>query len=136
MRAGLLRNKITIEQVNNSQAADGQFTESWITFATTWASIQPLRGKELSDAAQMGGRITHKIISRHVQNVTPDMRIVHGTTVYHVESAFLIDNRNITLQIMARQVANQSAITGTNSFVFNNDDSFVFNNDDNFIFNG
>jgi head-tail adaptor len=46
MRAGAMRHPITIESATETHGSDGSVIQTWHTFATVWASIEPLVGKE------------------------------------------------------------------------------------------
>jgi SPP1 family predicted phage head-tail adaptor len=106
MRAGKLRNRVTIEQrVAGSppQSASGEPDESWTAYATVQASIDPLRGRELYAAQEHHSEVDVKIRMRLMagvnDGVTAAMRVVDGSTVYNIK-AVLIDvnfTREITL---------------------------------------
>ncbi|MBO8183770.1 MAG: phage head closure protein, partial [Archaeoglobus sp.] len=46
MRAGELRHRITIQQMQDTQNEYGEPTKEWVDAATVWASIEGLRGRE------------------------------------------------------------------------------------------
>lgn len=86
MRAGLLREQITIEQRSTTPDAIGQPTESWSTVATVWANIRHISGLEAIKAGATTAVVKASIRIRYLDSLNAGMRVVHGTTVYQIES--------------------------------------------------
>lgn len=102
MRAGNLRNKITIEQKTVTQDENGDLTETWSTFATPWARIEPLRGREFLEARAINNELTVRFYIRYRAGVTQDMRIRDADgNLYDITAPLHINHRNRELQIMA-----------------------------------
>lgn len=79
MRAGTLRHRITIEYVAaKTQDAAFQTVQSWVPFASVWAAISPLTGKDLALQQSVGAISTNKIIIRYLPGLTTQMRIRFG----------------------------------------------------------
>ena len=78
MRAGRLRHKVIVQQPNiSTKDTLGDITESWTQYVTQWASVSPLRGRELEVAQQRYGEVTHEIVTREEKlGITPDMRVL------------------------------------------------------------
>ena len=53
MHAGLLNQRVTIEQRSASVDTLGQGVETWSTVATVWAQAEPLAGREFLAAGSM-----------------------------------------------------------------------------------
>lgn len=105
MRAGKLRHRIVIQQKSQTQAAGGQPVETWSTLVTAWANVEPLRGREYLEAQTQQQAVSHRITLRHPrQTVTPEMRVKFGTRVFEIESALNIEERDITLALMCREM--------------------------------
>lgn len=75
MRAGTLRHRVTIERPVDARDGFGQAVHGWETFATRWAEVRGLSGRELFEAQQNMSRATHTVRMRDVSGVTTDMRI-------------------------------------------------------------
>lgn len=75
MRAGKLRHRIKLEQVAETQSSSGAISESWTTFATLWAEIEPRNGREYFSSQQVVEELTLVIGIRYYPNVVPKMRI-------------------------------------------------------------
>lgn len=75
MNAGKFRNLITIQQPTSAQQTDGSYGVTWSTFATVYAAIEPLTGKELVMAGGVETMYTHRIRTRAIGGITPNMRV-------------------------------------------------------------
>jgi len=103
MRAGKLRNTIAIEQVAETQDADGSVIESWSTFASAQASIEPISGREYFAAQTTQADVTHRISLRYLAGVMPKMRVKYGSRIFDILSVININERNRELQLMCRE---------------------------------
>ena len=77
---GEMQHRIAIEQKTRgaSDSAGGYVSETWATFCTCWAKIDPKSGREFIDAAQVVRRITHIVTVRARSGVTAAMRVNFG----------------------------------------------------------
>ena len=80
INAGNLTDRIVIEQASETRNAVGEVTLSWATFATVWADVQALSGREAERYGQMVGFTGHKVTIRALPGVKPAMRIVYNGT--------------------------------------------------------
>ena len=103
MRSGNLRHRIIIQEASEGQNAVGEITRSWSTFATRWASIEPLRGREKFEAMQMASNIDHKVNLRYVAGVIPKMRLLFGERILTIQGAINLEERNMELQLMCNE---------------------------------
>lgn len=76
MRAGRLNQRITVEQKSVTRAGTGEEVVNWTTFATVWAEVKQLRGREFFAAAQMQGAMDHQVFIRYRTDITRDMRLM------------------------------------------------------------
>ena len=104
MRAGELRNKVVIQQVTETQGTDGYPSQSWSIFATVWAAIEPLQGRELNAVQQIYAEVTGKIRTRYLAGVTPKMRALFGSRVFDILGAINVEERNRELIIYTKEV--------------------------------
>lgn len=106
MRTGKLRHRVTIESLvegSPNRTATGRPDATWSTYLTTWASIEPLRGRELIEAHAVQSKIAVRIRMRYRAGVTAAMRVVHGQVVYPIEAVLDIEARGIELHLMCSQ---------------------------------
>jgi SPP1 family predicted phage head-tail adaptor len=104
MRAGKLRHKVTIQDYTESQDSYGTVTKTWADYATVWASIEPVKGREFWESQQINAEVTAKVILRYLEGVTPKMRVKHGSRIFQVISVINPEERNRELQLMVKEV--------------------------------
>ncbi|NBW15375.1 MAG: head-tail adaptor protein [Caulobacteraceae bacterium] len=73
--AGDLWARITIEQPSSAQNEVGESTLTWTTYATVWADVQPLGGREAQRYAETVGLSTHRVTLRYLSGLTSSMRV-------------------------------------------------------------
>jgi SPP1 family predicted phage head-tail adaptor len=66
---------ITIQQQNNTADTDGGYSQNWTEHCKAYAIIEPISGRELSQAAATESIYTHRIRMRAVKGVEPSMRV-------------------------------------------------------------
>jgi SPP1 family predicted phage head-tail adaptor len=83
--AGSLTDRIVIEQAAETRNSVGEVTLSWSTFATVWADVQALSGREAERYGQIVGFTGHKVTIRELPGVKVSMRIVwEGTRTLEI----------------------------------------------------
>jgi SPP1 family predicted phage head-tail adaptor len=103
MRAGRLTHLIEIQSPVETTDDAGGPIPTWdesTPFAQLYASIQPLRGREIL-ALGPEAVTTHKITTRHCAGITTDMRIKFGERYFAIESVINVDEADVMLEIMA-----------------------------------
>lgn len=98
-----LQHRIVIQ--TRSQASDGAggVTETWSTFATVWASIEPMRANEVFWARHLEARVTHKVIIRYLANLTTSMRFTFGGRTFQIKGVRNLKEENRWLEIVAEE---------------------------------
>ncbi len=104
MRSGNLKHKIIIESYTETQNDFGEVALGYSTFATVYASIVPLSGKEYFSSKQTNAEVSHKIECRYLSGISPSMQIVYGARTFKIESVLNIREANKTLQIICSEV--------------------------------
>lgn len=100
MKAGDRRHPILIEQVAETKDARGELTQTWAAFASAWAEVKPVRGREYFQAHAENGAADTRIILRYIPGVTRQMRVNHGGRIYDIADVLNIDERNVELNLM------------------------------------
>lgn len=103
MRAGRLRHRVTVEQLLVTDDGYGGQSQAWSTFATVWASVEPLQGREYFQAQQAQATVTHKVTMRHLDGVTHDMRVKHGSRALNIVSVIDTEERGRELVLMCEE---------------------------------
>jgi SPP1 family predicted phage head-tail adaptor len=104
VRSGKLRHQIAIMQAVETRSATGQPVVTWATFATVFASVEPLRGREFFASKQIQAQVDVRIRIRYLEGVVPKMRVIFGTKTYLIDSVIDPEERHIEMQIMAQEV--------------------------------
>lgn len=108
--AGRLRHRVTIQQLvaaSPQQTASGQPDESWSTYLTVWAAVEPLNGRELYAAQEHHAEVTTRIRMRHRSGVTAKMRVTYGGMTYDIKAIVNPEERNRELQLLCAEGVNQ-----------------------------
>ena len=104
MRAGLLRCRITIEAAAETQGSDGSILTTWETFASAWASIEPLIGREYFAQQREQATVSHKIRMRYQPGITHrGMRVTWGTRLFEIESVLNVGERDREIVLMCSE---------------------------------
>lgn len=110
MRAGSLRHRITIQQPVVSPNTIGEPLKSWATLAIVWASVEPIRGKEVLQAEQILADMDTRIRMRWsqvVDSMTARCRIVHKGKIYNVKQISHLALRHREIEVMANSGLNE-----------------------------
>lgn len=100
MNIGAMRFQVTIQQLIGTLEPEGQETQTWQTFATRFAKIEPTSGREYVAAGGIFADVNTVITMRWIEGVTAKMRVVYGSHVYHVLAALNIEMQNRELQLL------------------------------------
>jgi SPP1 family predicted phage head-tail adaptor len=103
MRSGPLRHWVTIRTYTKSRDSYGAEIETWADFATTWASVEPLIGREYMAAKQVSAEVSHKIRMRYIAGLLPTMKIAWGAREFEIVSIINVQERNNEIVIMATE---------------------------------
>lgn len=103
MRAGELRHSVVIESRTLAADSYGGRTETWATFATVWASVEPLSGSEQWRAQQAQSSVSHKVTIRYLSGVDAKMRVKFGTRYLNIGSVRNVEERNRELELLCTE---------------------------------
>lgn len=104
MRAGKLRHRVSIYYPEETQDATGSMVQNWLEFATVWASVEPLRGREMWAAREKEARIDVRIRMRYIDGITAKMIVILGSHTYQIVSIIDEEMRHAALQLMCYEV--------------------------------
>ena len=104
-----MRHRITIQSVTRTPNAYGEPVETFATFLSCWASIEPLQGQEYQAAATAQDAVTHRIWMRHQDGVKPNMRVKFADRTstaryYDIEAVIEPMTLGESLQLMCREI--------------------------------
>ena len=102
MKAGLLRNRITIQQKVNGKDALGQTVDQWVDVCNVRAEIRDMSGREYQSSQAEQSQTDCKILIRHRNDITPDMRVL-GNGIYYDITAVLEDVKKTRLELPCKK---------------------------------
>ena len=105
-RSGAFRHQIIIEHHTEVTDEFGQAIKTWATFVTPFAAVKPLRGQELFASQQYNAKITTRIRTRYMANITADMRVSFGGRLFNIESVIDPDERKKEIHLMCSEGMN------------------------------
>jgi len=94
---GWLNQRITLLAPATGQDAAGQPFTGWADFATVWASLTDVSGKEYIAAGGLQNAAQTKILIRYQDGIVPAMRVLHGPDVYNIEAVLGQDHLSLML---------------------------------------
>lgn len=101
LRAGDLRNSVTLQRRVTGKDALGQSRATWEDVATVRASVEPLKGRELFAAGQTLAPVDMRVRTRYLSGVTAGMRLVWSGVAYGITAVINVDGLGHTLELMA-----------------------------------
>ena len=104
MRIGSQRNKIIIESAALSKDNFGAITRTYSTFATWWASISPITGREYVSDGKVNSEVTTRMRGRWISGILPAMRAKFGTRIFSIVAVINIDERNREIELLCKEV--------------------------------
>ena len=104
INVGNFRNKITIQSTAQAADAYGALVDTWGTFATWWASIAPITGREYVSDGKVNSEVTTRMRGRWISGILPAMRAKFGTRIYSIVAVINIDERNREIEILGKEV--------------------------------
>jgi len=101
MRTGSLRKRVSYQTYLTSWKANGQENRQWTTAWTSWASVEPLSGREIQAAGHTTATLSHRITLRYRPDVHPQGRFSMGGRTFNIVSVVNEGERNTTLVVNA-----------------------------------
>lgn len=102
MKAGRLRNRITIQQKVNGKDALGQTVDQWVDVCNVRAEIRDMSGREYQSSQAEQSQTDCKILIRHRNDITPDMRVLCNGIYYDI-TAVLEDVKKARLELPCKK---------------------------------
>lgn len=106
MRAGRLNHKVIIQQPVEVQDTTGQAVKSWTTYASVWASVEPLKGREFLESQQINAETSTRVRIRKLAGVTQKMRISYDSRIYNINTILHVNERQREMHLMCSEGTN------------------------------
>ena len=93
--------RITLQSVAQTTDNQGGYTDVWSDGDTVWAFIEPIKGYEKFQNAQMETPVTHKITIRYNSTATTAKRVKYGSRFFNIVEMINIDEADAYMKITA-----------------------------------
>ena len=104
MRAGELRNRVTIQALTVTQStASGEELETWATAATEWMKVEPMQGREFFSGDATLENQPHLFTRRYRSGLALDEkghRLVWRGETFDIESVSDVGGRERMVEIV------------------------------------
>jgi SPP1 family predicted phage head-tail adaptor len=105
MQIGRLNRRVVIQYLVDGQDEAGQPVQNWLPLATVWADIRHLSGVESIKAGGEASVVKASIRIRWRTDVTPAMRVVHGSTVYQIKAVLPDEESHERVDLLCEVIA-------------------------------
>lgn len=103
MRAGTIRYRISLQRPVVIRNDTGEvIVDQWVEFASVWAAIEPVSGREYLSSSEFRAQITTRIRIRWRPDVDATTRVVtqDDGTVYSIDAALAVRGLTRELHLM------------------------------------
>ena len=106
MQAGKLSERVTLLQPTEVRGGSyGDVQKTWAAAATVWAAVEPLNGRELLAAQQVGSEMSVRVRVRHRTDVTAKWRVQHGARVLEIVAPPIdVGGQGVETQLLCAEV--------------------------------
>lgn len=104
MNTGNMKRKITIRSKTTAKDSEGFVSETWADFLTTWAEVEPLRGREYFQAAAINAENYVRFRIRYHTGINNTMRLIYNNRTFRIISVIDVNERHIEIQLMCSEV--------------------------------
>lgn len=102
MKAGRLRNRVTIQKKVIGKDDFGQDIDQWVDVCNVRAEIRDISGREYQSSQAEQSQTDCKILIRHRNDITPDMRVLCNGIYYDIK-AVLEDVKRTRLELPSQK---------------------------------
>lgn len=105
MNPGLLRHRVQLQAAVEARVSSKVNPQkTYATYATVYAAIEPMSGREFWNARQVDADVTGKVTIRFRTDVSAGHKIVYGTRTLEVASPPMdMDGRRRYLQMVVKE---------------------------------
>lgn len=104
MRAGRLRQRVTLEREAATKNEFSEEVSTWTPYATRWADVRPQGGREFWAAQQVIDDLSHEVRLRYMPGIRAKDRLVYRGRVFDIVSPPVnVGERGVELVLMCRE---------------------------------
>ena len=101
---GRLNKRAALQSATNATDAQGGHAKTWATYATVWAYVTPVSGRETLAAAQVTASYATAVVIWYRADVSVQDRIVVEGRTLQIESLQDPDGRKDELRLLCSEV--------------------------------
>ena len=104
MSIGERRMRVVYQTPTITQDAYGEPDKTWTTIATAWSLVQPLKGKERFEVAQMKEDVEYRIVTRYqtaLASLDSGDRATWDGKTFDIRAVMFRDHTRKELEILA-----------------------------------
>ena len=106
LQAGDLNRRITLQVRGSTRDSYGQQATTWTDWATCWARIEPMDGREVVAAKSVNAETSHLVTIRYRAGVTAAMRVIFGARIFNVLSVIEPEMARVSLVLACSEGLN------------------------------
>lgn len=106
MSIGERRHRVVFQRRTTTDSNLGEPVESWTDLCTSWALVQPMKGRERFSANQVQAEVTTRIVTRNrpaLSDLGAGDRVTWSSRTYDIKSVIHRDHRRREIEIMAEE---------------------------------
>ena len=100
---GALRHRVTIETPVRTPGDGGTATITWTSLGSVFARVEPIGGREIAGADGVAAVVTHKVLIRHRDDVSAQMRFLVGTRILEIRAVLDLEGRRRWQQCLCEE---------------------------------
>ena len=101
--AGDMRFRLEVQANTPAPGAKGQKVDVWETLATRWGNVLPA-GQFFTASEQIRNSVSHKVVMRYFEGLTPRHRIKHKGRIFNILSVLNEGERNVRHTVLVTEV--------------------------------
>ena len=102
--AGRLRNRVTIKSKTATQNSYGEEVIVWVTLATVWAAVEPMRGQEYLESRRLQAEVDYRVRLRYRSGLAPTMRVYYDNRTLEVVSVLNVNENHRETHLMCKEL--------------------------------
>lgn len=111
MRAGKLRDRITVQAMTETADELGQMIQAWADVGTFWAGVSEIQGKYVEVGGQVRSDLTHEVTVRRLSvRLSPARHRIVGVSgqlagrTLNIEAAVDTDGRDRVYKLACKEI--------------------------------
>lgn len=105
MRAGRLSERIVLQEKAVTRGGNGEEVVTWETFATVWADVEPLSGREVVAVRAAQADLSLRVRLRYLAGVNPAMRVYWKGAAWPITEVIDVRARRTELELLCTGAA-------------------------------